>query len=56
LRVADKANLNLRAEAINVLNGANFGFRVDYVDVRNTGQILSADPDRTIQLGLRVRF
>ena len=55
-RAGDFANAQLRVEAINVLNRANFGLPVDYVDATNAGHILSADAGRTIQLGLRLRF
>ena len=56
LRVGDFGNAQLRCEAINVLNRANFGLPVDYVDARNAGQIVSADAGRTLQFGLRLRF
>ena len=48
--------LQFRAEAINVMNHANFGLPVNFVDAQNAGQILSADSPRVIQLGLRVQF
>ncbi len=48
--------LQFRAEAINLLNHANFGLPVNFVDAQNAGQILSADSPRVIQLGLRVQF
>ncbi|HEV3201430.1 MAG TPA: hypothetical protein VGZ73_26200, partial [Bryobacteraceae bacterium] len=55
-RVRDFGNAQIRCEAINVLNRANFGLPVDYVDARNAGQIVSADAGRTLQFGFRLRF
>ena len=55
-RVRDRGTVSFRCEAINVFNRVNFGLPVDYVDVKNAGQLLSADPGRTFQMGLRVRF
>jgi hypothetical protein len=55
-RVADRVNLYFRGEAINVLNHANLGLPVNYVDVRNAGQILTADAGRVIQFGFRLQF
>jgi hypothetical protein len=55
-RVADKVNAYIRCEAINALNHANFGLPVNYVDVRNAGQILSADAGRVVQFGVRLQF
>jgi hypothetical protein len=48
--------LQFRAEAINVLNHANFGLPVNFVDAQNAGQILSADSPRVIQFGIRAQF
>jgi hypothetical protein len=55
-RLRDFGNAQVRCEAINVLNRANFGLPVDYVDAKNAGQIVSADAGRTLQFGLRLRF
>ena len=55
-RVADRVNLYFRGEAINALNHPNFGLPVNYVDVRNAGQILAADAGRVIQFGFRLQF
>lgn len=53
---ADRLTGQLRCEAINFLNHANFGLPVNYVDAKNAGQILSADGARIVQVGLRVWF
>ena len=55
-RVLDRGTAQFRCEAINVLNHANFGLPVNYVDVSNAGQILSASPGRSVQFGLRLQF
>lgn len=55
-RLPERRTLQFRGEAINVLNHANFGLPVNFVDAQNAGQILSADSPRVIQLGLRVQF
>jgi hypothetical protein len=55
-RVADRVNLYFRCEAINALNHPNFGLPVNYVDVRNAGEILSADAGRVIQFGFRLQY
>ncbi len=55
-RMGDLGNAQLRCEAINVLNRANFGLPVNSVDAQNAGQIVSADAGRTVQFGLRLRF
>jgi hypothetical protein len=56
IRVSERVRLQGRCEAINVLNHANLGLPVDYVDAPNAGQILSADPGRAIQFGVRLQF
>ena len=55
-KLADRVNGQLRCEAVNFMNHANFGLPVNYVDAKNAGQILSADGARVVQLGVRVRF
>ncbi len=55
-RLRDLASAQLRCEAINVFNRANFGLPVDLVDAKNAGQLVSADPGRALQFGLRLRF
>ncbi len=56
LRLRDQLNAQFRCEAINVLNRANFGQPVNFVDATNAGQLVSAEGGRTMQLGLRFRF
>lgn len=53
---SDGVRLQFRCEAINVPNHPNFGIPVDTVDSKNAGQILSANPGRSIQFGMRVWF
>ena len=54
--LTDRVATQFRCDASNVINHANPGLPVDYVDTKNAGQILSADAGRTIQLGLRLQF
>jgi hypothetical protein len=56
LKLADRVTGQVRCEAVNFLNHANFGLPVNYVDAKNAGQILSADGARVVQVGVRVRF
>jgi hypothetical protein len=56
LKLADRVTGQVRCEAVNLLNHANFGLPVNYVDAKNAGQILSADGARIVQFGVRVRF
>jgi hypothetical protein len=56
LKLADRVTGQVRCEAVNFLNHANFGLPVNYVDAKNAGQILSADGARIVQFGVRVRF
>jgi hypothetical protein len=56
IRLSERASAQLRCEAVNAINHPNFGLPVNYVDVKNAGQILSADPGRNVQFGLRLRF
>jgi hypothetical protein len=55
-RLLDRGYAQLRCEAINVPNRANFGLPVNYVDLRNAGQIASADAGRVVQFGFRHQF
>jgi hypothetical protein len=48
--------LQLRAEAFNVFNRANFGLPDNYFGSPTFGQILSADAPRRVQLGARLLF
>ncbi|HLK63522.1 MAG TPA: TonB-dependent receptor [Bryobacteraceae bacterium] len=56
IHLRDAASAQLRCEAINIFNRANFGLPVNYVDAQNAGQILTADPGRTLQFALRLHF
>jgi hypothetical protein len=55
-RFTERVRAQLRCEAMNLPNHANFGIPVDTVDTKNAGQILSADAGRSVQLGVRVQF
>ena len=55
-RLHERYRLQFRAEAINVMNHANFGLPVNFVDAQNAGRIVSADSPRVMQLGVRVWF
>ena len=48
--------LQLRAEAFNVFNRANFGLPDNYFGSPTFGQVLSADAPRRVQLGARLLF
>ena len=52
----ERVNLELRAEAFNLTNTANFGNAVRTLGVPTFGQILAANPARRIQFALRLRF
>jgi len=56
LRLADRVNAQFRCETTNLLNRANFGLPVNYVDAKNAGQLLTSDPGRVVQLGLRLQL
>jgi hypothetical protein len=56
LKLSDRLTAQVRCEALNFLNHANFGLPVNYVDAKNAGQILSADGARIVQFGVRLRF
>ena len=55
-RFHERFRLQLRWEAMNVLNHANFGLPVNFVDAQNAGKILAADAGRTMQAGVRIQF
>jgi hypothetical protein len=55
-RLADRWRTQIRCEAVNLPNRANFGLPVDYVDLSSAGRILAADTGRIIQFGLRFQF
>jgi hypothetical protein len=55
-RLHERYRLQFRAEAINVMNHADFGLPVNFVDAQNAGRIVSADSPRVMQLGVRAWF
>jgi len=55
-QLSERTRVQFRCEALNVPNHANLGIPVDTVDSKNAGQILSADPGRSIQFGVRLSF
>jgi hypothetical protein len=55
-RFGERRRLQLRCEAVNVLNHANFGLPVNFVDAQNAGRILAADAGRTMQMAVRLQF
>ncbi len=55
-KVTEQSNLQFRWEVFNFINRANFGLPVRDVDVPNAATITSADPARSMQLGLRFSF
>jgi hypothetical protein len=54
--VGGGTRLQLRAEAFNVFNRANFGLPDNYFGSPTFGQVLSADAPRRVQLGARLLF
>jgi hypothetical protein len=54
--VFDRARLEFRAEAFNLLNRANFSDLVNTLQSPNFGQITSAADPRIMQLALKFRF
>ena len=56
LRLAETVRMELRAEAFNVFNHANFGLPVADLNAANFGRILSAGPPRLMQFGARLMF
>jgi hypothetical protein len=55
-KFGERRRLQLRCEAVNVLNHANFGLPVNFVDAQNAGRILTADAGRTMQMAVRLQF
>jgi hypothetical protein len=56
LPVNERFQLNLRGEFYNLLNHANFELPGHVFGAANFGSVLSADPPRAVQLGLRLSF
>ena len=56
LRIADKATIDIRAEAFNLTNRANFDLPQHFSDQPTFGRIQAAGASRQIQLGLRIGF
>ena len=56
LAVTEAAELNLRVEAFNLLNRANFGLPRRFADQPTFGRVTSAGAARQVQLGLRLTF
>lgn len=56
LRIADKATIDLRAEAFNLTNRANFDLPQPFADQPTFGRIQVAGAARQIQFGLRIGF
>jgi hypothetical protein len=54
--VAGRVRLQLRIDAFNVLNHTNLGGLVTDVANSNFGRLMSAAPNRTVQLGARLTF
>jgi hypothetical protein len=53
---AESLRLELRAEAFNVFNHANFGIPVADLNAANFGRVLSAGPPRLLQFGAKLIF
>lgn len=56
IEVTEGAALDLRAEAFNLFNRANFGLPRRFADQPTFGRITAAGPARQVQLGLRLTF
>jgi outer membrane receptor protein involved in Fe transport len=56
VRLGRDTRLQLRAEAFNVFNRANFDLPDNFFGSPTFGQVLSAQPPRRVQLGARVLF
>jgi hypothetical protein len=56
VRLPGRASLQVRAEAFNVLNHANFGLPVADLNSSSFGRILSAGPPRLLQFALKLGF
>lgn len=55
-RLAEQTRLQLRGEAFNALNRANFDLPGNFIGAANYGRIASAQNARLIQLGLKLLF
>ena len=51
-----RTRLQVRAEAFNIANHANFGLPVADLNSANFGRILSAGPPRLLQFGMKLMF
>ena len=56
LQVAESVTVEVRAEAFNLTNHANFDLPERTFDVPTFGRVLSAGQARQVQLGLRLTF
>ncbi len=56
LRIADKATIDIRAEAFNLTNHTNFDLPQHFSDQPTFGRIQAAGASRQIQIGLRIGF
>ena len=54
--VTEKVRLQLRAEAFNATNTANFGFPGSNINGAGVGTITSADEPRRLQFALKLIF
>lgn len=55
-RMTERLSIQMRAEAFNVLNRANFDLPVNFVGAAGFGSVTSAQSPRHIQLGLKLLF
>jgi hypothetical protein len=54
--IRERATVQFRVEAFNVLNRTNFGLPDNFIGSPTFGQILSAGNPRRVQLGLKLMF
>ena len=54
--IRERATVQFRVEAFNVLNHTNFGLPDNFIGSPTFGQILSAGNPRRLQLGLKLLF
>jgi hypothetical protein len=52
----EKTNLQFRWEVFNVLNHANFGVPITAVNAANAGSVVSSEPGRLMQFGIRFTY